>query len=129
MTTSASVLARPGVIRQVRWGGKMVPLAPCGRCRQVRPVISRGLCSTCDQRSRDDGTIEDYGWLKPDKMDAFATYRGRGLSIPAAARAAGISPRTGQRYETDLFDAGKAWWRATDPNILCRAPHRRLGGR
>ncbi len=44
--------------------------------------------------------------------DLFARCRAGGGSIPLAAMTAGVSERTGQRYESALVAAGKATWRA-----------------
>jgi hypothetical protein len=124
VTTSANVLARPGVIRQVTWGGSRHPLAGCALCERLRPIVSRGLCGNCRRLCHDDGTLTEFGWTKTERITEFAKARGirrpDGTYPPvgAAAAAAGVSERTGQRYENELAAAGLAPWRATDENVI-----------
>lgn len=117
MPSTASVLARPGVLGQARWGGQIVAVAACARCERVWPMVRRGLCYTCARICRADGTIWDYGYTKADKMADYALARGRGLTVSQAAVQAGVDPRTGQRYEKELADTDRAPWRATDVNV------------
>ena len=114
-----SALARPGIIKIVWSGGKRMPFGPCARCNRNKPLTARNLCSHCHQMTRDDGTRDEYGYPKDAKMADWAALRSGGMSIhEAAGKMTGIaSLRTCYRYEIELARAGKAPWRATDPNI------------
>jgi hypothetical protein len=57
-------------------------------------------------------------------MAECALHRSRCLNIGAAARMAGVDGRTGTRYEAKLDAAGRAPWRARDPNVLNAARRR-----
>ena len=130
---TASALTRPGIVRLY---GR-IPVGECARCERERPLHGRGLCCTCRAQARRDGTLEDYGYVKADRIADYAATRaswvrgGGGLrhpTIPEASRAAGVGGRTGQRYEAELDAAGLAPWRATDINVLhaSRRQHRSL---
>lgn len=99
---------RPGVVCRVRYHGDLRPVAECARCGQLRPVHRRGLCTGCQRSAEADGTISDYGWTRADRLAEFAGLRGRGLSVAEASARAGVTERTGWRYETALRDSGNA---------------------
>src|ERR1700733_5670202 len=86
-------------------------VAECASCEQVRPIITRGLCSTCRHRFEWDGTITDWGYVKADRLEDYAWLRASGESVPVAAARLGVTERTGWRYEAQLTRAGRAPWR------------------
>ena len=118
------LLAQPGVVAVALHGRQLTPVAECARCGAARPMTGRGLCSDCRKLCTADGALEDYPCAKADKMADYALHRSRGLSIGAAARVAGVGGRTGTRYEAELHAAGRAPWRARDPNVLKAARRR-----
>jgi hypothetical protein len=95
------LLAQPGVVAVALHGRQLTPVAECAR-----------------------GDREHYPCAKADKMADYALHRSRGLSIGAAARVADVGGRTGTRYEAELHAAGRAPWRARDPNVLKAARRR-----
>lgn len=102
---------RPGELARMPRHGYLAPIAECARCEQVRPVRGRGLCEPCRKAAREDGTLNEYGWLRADRIAEYAQYRTGGLSVRAAARRLGVSERTCSRYEHALTSAGQAEWR------------------
>lgn len=112
------LLDQPGVMAVALHGRQLTPIAECARCGALRPMTGRGLCSACRKLCAADGTLDDYGCAKADKMADYALHRNRGLTIGAAARMAGVTERTGARYEAELDAGGRAPWRARDPNAL-----------
>lgn len=86
-------------------------LAECGSCERVRPLECRGLCHTCREGRRRDGTIGGFGYVKADRVADFARLRMAGAAVAGAAGRVGVSERTGWRYEAELAAAGRALWR------------------
>lgn len=104
---------RPGILAVVTLAhGARCAVGGCAECERVRPLRARGLCEGCYSAARDNGTVEGYGWTTGERMAEFAGCRGGGLSIGQASERAGVSRRTGHRYEAALAGAGKAPWRA-----------------
>ena len=94
-------MTRPGVLAVVTAYGRRLSLAGCARCGQVRVLLGRGLCGACRSRCRRDGTLTDYGYTKADRMTEYAQHRAGGLGVREAAERAGVSERSGQRYEAE----------------------------
>ena len=94
----------------------------CASCQRVRPIITRGLCSTCRHRFEWDGTITDWGYVKADRLEDYAWLRASGESLPVAAARLGVTERTGWRYEAQLTRAGRAPWRVGWPVERLTAP-------
>lgn len=124
MAPRDSSLARPGIIAIVQVGrNDRLPVGECARCERIRPLYGRSLCGACRTRCQRDGTLEDYGYVKEDRVADYILARrrvhgdGRPWSVAEASAAAGISMRTGQRYEAELARAGRAPWRATNVNV------------
>jgi hypothetical protein len=86
-------------------------LAECGFCERVKPLLGRGLCGTCREERRRDGTIAEFGYVKADRVADFARYRLGGVGVAGAAGRVGVSLRTGWRYEAELAGSGRAPWR------------------
>lgn len=105
---------RPGVVALVRrdGSGDRRAAGECARCGLLAPLAQRGLCRPCARACRKDGTIGEYGWLRPDRMGEFAALRRAGLSVERAAAGTGVCGRTGTRYEAALAAEGRATWRA-----------------
>lgn len=74
----------------------------CASCRRDRPIASRGLCDACRHRCRRDHTIGEWGETRADRVAAYADWRRAGASVASAAVYAGVSERTGYRYEAEL---------------------------
>ena len=88
-----------------------LPVDECLRCERDRPIRCRGLCQACLNRSRHDGTVTDYGYVKTDRVRDYAQLRTAGYRVAAAGARVGVSGRTAQRYEKELAAAGQAPWR------------------
>ena len=75
----------------------------CVSCEQDRPVFSRHMCKPCYQRlwRRDDGSLEQFGWVRADRLAEFGQLRDRQYSVEAAGARVGVSARTAWRYEAD----------------------------
>jgi hypothetical protein len=80
--------------------------APCASCRRDREIATRGLCDACRSRCRRDHTIGEWGQVRADRAAEFGAWRRAGASVGSAAVYAGVSERTGQRYEAELQKAG-----------------------
>ncbi len=93
---------RPGVIGFVILGGSRYRVAECGDCGRLRPLPRRGLCNPCIHARRRDGTITEFGWTRADRLAEYAALRRDGLAIAGASARAGVSRRTGERYEAAL---------------------------
>ena len=91
--------------------GVRVRVAECARCERQRAIEARGLCHSCRTTCQANGTIGEYGYVKPDRLEDYAYRRGQGDSPGTAAGRLGISKRTACRYETQLAAAGRAPWR------------------
>lgn len=74
----------------------------CASCLRVRPIATRGLCDACRSRCRRDHTIGEWGQTRGDRAAEYAAWRRAGASVASAAVYAGVSERTGWRYEADL---------------------------
>ena len=105
-------LRRAGVLALVYRGGCRRSVAECASCGNVRVLRQRGLCQPCVRSATLDGTIEDYGWTRADRLAEYAALRNAGLTIRQAAERTGVSRRGGDRYEADLAAAGRAPWRS-----------------
>jgi hypothetical protein len=101
----------PGTVGVVMYGGRRWRIAECGCCERERRIFSRGLCQACYSSRLDDGTVASYGYVQADRVAEFSQLRSAGYSIVAAGQRLGVTPRTAQRYETALRDAGEAPWR------------------
>ena len=78
-------------------------VAECASCERTRPILSRGLCRSCKDRHLLDGALEEFGYLKADRMTDYEWLtRQCGELLPAAAARIGISERTAWRYEKQL---------------------------
>jgi hypothetical protein len=77
-------------------------IAECFCCGLTRPIKSRSLCDTCRRRIRKYGTLQSWGQVKADRLAEYAELREAGASVESAAWDAGVSVRTGQRYEAEL---------------------------
>jgi len=89
--------------------GRFLRLDDCASCGQYQPIESRGLCSPCRRRHREDGTLSDYGYVKADRFSDYVLIRPERVAerelaafIRAAARRLGVSERTAWRYEADF---------------------------
>lgn len=76
----------------------------CACCRRPREIVTRGLCARCRKRARGDGTIAQWGQVRGDRVAVFAAWRRAGAPVGSAALYAGVSERTGWRYEAELRD-------------------------
>lgn len=104
---------RPGILAVLpRGDGFSAPVGECAECGRLRILKQRGLCQSCARRATADGTIGGYGWTRENRLGEYAGFRRRGLGVPEASARAGVSERTGWRYETALARAGQAQWRA-----------------
>jgi hypothetical protein len=74
----------------------------CASCHRDRPIATRGLCDACRSRCRRDHTIGGWGQVRADRAAEYAAWRRAGASVTSAAVYAGVSERTGWRYEADL---------------------------
>jgi hypothetical protein len=74
----------------------------CASCRRDRPIATRGLCDACRSRCRRDHTISEWGQVRADRAAEYAAWRRAGASVGSAAVYAGVSKRTGERYEAGL---------------------------
>jgi hypothetical protein len=81
--------------------------AECARCGRVKAIRRAGLCTGCAKHGTDG-----YAITRADRMGDYAAARAEGLPVLGAAARAGVTDRTGWRYERDLAGAGKASWRA-----------------
>ena len=79
--------------------------APCDRCGNIAELVTRRLCPSCRGQCRRAGTVEDWGYLKPDRLADFTVLRARGYRPAVAAVRLGLSARTGYRYEAELRGA------------------------
>jgi hypothetical protein len=77
----------------------------CASCRQDREIATRGLCDACRARCRRDHTIGEWGQTRDGRAAEFAAWRRAGASVASAAVYAGVSERTGYRYEAGLRTA------------------------
>jgi ribosomal protein S14 len=93
---------RTGVIGFVVLGTIRYRVAECGDCGRQRPVARRGLCNTCVHAHVGDGTITEFGWTRADRLAEYAALRRDGLGVAEASARAGVSRRTGERYEASL---------------------------
>jgi hypothetical protein len=73
----------------------------CASCRRDRPIATRGLCDACRSRCRRDHTIGDWGQVRSGRAREYAAWRQAGASVASAAVYAGVSERTGYRYEAE----------------------------
>ena len=93
---------RAGVIGFVILGAVRYKVAECGDCGRIRPVARRGLCNTCVHTHERAGEIGEQGWTRADRLAEYAALRRDGLGVAEASARAGVSCRTGQRYEAAL---------------------------
>lgn len=84
----------------------------CICCGLTREIEARGLCSACRGRTSKYGTLRSWGQVKTDRRSEYAGLRLAGWSLEYAAWSAGVSARTGFRYEAELAAAGQAPWRS-----------------
>jgi hypothetical protein len=80
----------------------MRPAAACDCCGHTQRIKARGLCGVCYTRARDHGAVAKWGFVKADRLAEYAGLREAGASVESAAWDAGVSVRTGQRYEAEL---------------------------
>lgn len=108
---------RPGVLALLprRGDQDMAPVGGCAECGRVRILPKRGLCASCYEAARQEGTVEGYGWTQDERLADFARYRRLGLDIGQAAARTGVCTRTGNRYEERLAESGQAPWRRGVP--------------
>lgn len=111
-------MERAGIVAVVDLYGRRRPVGACASCERVRPLPCRGLCESCRDRFSDDGTLEDWGYTKADRVEEFARLRRSGLNITEAGRRVCASRRTAGRYEAALIADGRAPWREWE---MCRA--------
>lgn len=85
-------------------------MVSCVDCKQMHWPRARGLCRACHDRHRKAGTLCDFPVQgHPGKIahfDDYAWLRKQGATIYEAARRAGVTSRTGWRYEKELRAAG-----------------------
>ncbi len=81
--------------------------SPCASCHRDREIATRGLCNACRSRCRRDHTIGEWGETRADRAAEYAAWRRAGASVASAAVYAGVSVRTGYRYEAALAGALK----------------------
>lgn len=79
----------------------------CACCGGIGLHQGRALCVACYRWHDKNGTLHKYPplqtWLSTlARIDDFAEYRARGLSVRAAAEAVGVTKRSGERYEHRL---------------------------
>jgi hypothetical protein len=75
----------------------------CLSCQLLRIHCCRGLCSSCRTWHRRHGTLAEFGYPKPTRLEDFTWLRiTRGLSVAQAAARINVSERTGWRYERQL---------------------------
>ena len=74
----------------------------CASCRRDREIATRGLCHACRSRCRRDHTLTEWGQVRADRAGEYAAWRRAGASVASAAVYAGVSERTGWRYEAEL---------------------------
>lgn len=84
----------------------------CDRCDRVRIHNGGGLCDSCYRLvrypyeptgvGRGGPGVEKSADVLFRRIDEFAQYRRSGRTIAEAAGMAGVSDRTGQRYEKRL---------------------------
>lgn len=79
----------------------MQPRDECASCHRDMPIATRGLCDMCRHRCRRDHTITQWGEVKADRLAVYAPLRAAGVSVEVAAWEAGVSVRTGYRYEAE----------------------------
>lgn len=119
----------------------------CG-CGRVGPHKARGLVSTCHDRARHAGRLEDYPRkyrprpLTAEQLRAMAAratagnvargqarledyvwLREQGQSRPEATARVGVTDRTVQRYHRILRESGATYrwlWDPIPPHILAR---------
>jgi hypothetical protein len=72
----------------------------CVSCGEDRDLCCRGLCGRCRAQARRDGTVDDFGYVKADRLADFTELR-RSCSVAVAAARLGVCERTGWRYEAD----------------------------
>lgn len=79
------------------------------------PVRLREACRAGDDGLEAQGITAPLGYLAGHRNAAqlaeYATLRGNGTGIGAAAERLGVIKRTAERYEAALVAAGKATWR------------------
>jgi hypothetical protein len=86
--------------------GERRRVSECASCEQVSPLICRGLCHPCRDSHLYAGTIEQFGYVKADRLaDYDWLTRGCGESLPVAAARIGVSERTAWRYEAEIREA------------------------
>lgn len=75
----------------------------CASCQLLRLHDCRGLCASCRTWHRRNGTLADYGYPKPARLEDYTWLRTKlGLSVAEAATRINVSARTGWRYERQL---------------------------
>ena len=99
------MIARSVTLTLVPVRGVRRRVTECASCGNVRPLITRGLCDRCRHRHRDNGTLDDFGYLKADRVQDYAWLRKSGETLPVAASRIGVSERTAWRYEAELRSA------------------------
>jgi hypothetical protein len=72
----------------------------CASCGEDRDLCCRGLCVACRSQARRDGTLDDFGYVKADRLADFTALR-RSCSVAVAAARLGVCERTGWRYEAE----------------------------
>lgn len=82
------------------------PRRLCTRYGKTKPHAAKGLCTTCypnvrhgPYRPGGDRTVSRSADAVADRYALYARYRAWGYTIAAAAEKAGVSARTGDRYE------------------------------
>ena len=91
--------------------GERRRVAECASCELVAPIYYRGLCVTCRDTHRTAGTLEEFGYVKADRLADYEWLtRECGETPTVAAARIGISERTAWRYEAEL--AASAGWPA-----------------
>src|SRR5581483_7161214 len=83
--------------------GKRLRVSECASCEQMAPLTCRGLCEPCRDRHRKAGTVEEFGYVKADRLADYEWLtRDCGETLYVAAARIGISERTAWRYEAEL---------------------------
>jgi hypothetical protein len=113
-----SALTRPGItgIAEKPSGYRMA-VGTCARCLRERPLTGRDLCEGCRKAADRAGDLEEYGYVKADRLRDYRLLRSAGVCIRECARRMQVTHRTCQRWEDELDKAGQAPWRRDDPNI------------
>ena len=86
--------------------------AACDCCGHTRKIECRGLCRTCRGRAAKYGSLQEWGYVKADRLTEYQEMRAAGYTAGQSAWTVGVSERTGQRYENELAAAGQAPWKA-----------------